>query len=87
MLRITQTIVDRSVLLCRVEGKLLRPYLGELRVACQKRPVGATVRLDLTSVSYVDAAGEALLRELLQSGVTIASCSGYVAELLHLGMS
>ena len=40
--------------------------------------------LDLSKVTFVDAAGVELLRQLLKRGVTLAACSGLVAELLHV---
>jgi hypothetical protein len=41
-------------------------------------------RLDLAAVTYVDAAGVELLRDLIAEGVEIAACSSFVHELLQL---
>lgn len=41
------------------------------------------VRLDLSQVSYVDAAGLTALRELTRRGVSIGACSNFVAALLN----
>ena len=40
--------------------------------------------LDLAAVTYMDAAGAQLLRELLREGIEIAACSSFLRELLHL---
>lgn len=83
MLRITPLHDSRGPGL-RLEGKLLGPWIDELRTACAgladqtPRP-----RLDLTAVSFVDAAGAALLEELRRKGFDLAACSGYVAAILR----
>jgi hypothetical protein len=38
----------------------------------------------LAAVTYVDAAGVQLLRELVGAGVEITAYSSYIGELLHL---
>ena len=35
-------------------------------------------------VTYADAAGTQLLRDLMREGIDIAACSSFLAELLHL---
>jgi len=84
MLRIRRISGSDSETL-RLEGKLLEPWLGELRQACvppTARPTG--IRLDLSAVTFVDAAGAQLLRDLMRQGIAIAACSAFVAELLHM---
>jgi anti-anti-sigma regulatory factor len=83
MLRITTIGNDPSTTIVRIEGKLLEPWLEEVRRACvelvaPQRPVC----LDLGAVTFVDAAGVDLLHELFQRGVTLAACSAFVAALL-----
>ena len=41
----------------------------------------------LAAVTYVDAAGAQLLRDLRRDGVEIVGCVGYVRELLGGGQS
>ena len=41
--------------------------------------------LNLAAVTFADAAGVELLRELVGEGVEIAACSGFVGELLRPG--
>ena len=85
MLRITHAPGHDSVSTLRLEGKLLGPWVAELARSCSEVSCSPDrVRLDLSSVTFVDGPGVALLRDLLGRGVTLAACSGLVAELLHL---
>jgi anti-anti-sigma regulatory factor len=85
MLRITWAAGSDAAQVLKLEGKLLDPWVSEVRDAwVQAAARSARVSLDLSAVSFVDAAGAQLLRELLGQGVTIAACSSFVAELLHL---
>jgi hypothetical protein len=78
MLRITATTGGE---LLKLEGKLLGPWVGELARACDRpRPP----RLDLAGLTFADAAGARLLRELLVRGATVAGSSTFIAELLRL---
>jgi len=83
MLRITQVNGPGAVPTLRLEGKLCGPWVEELLRVCAP-PAAGPLRLDLTSVTYVDGAGVDLLRALLRRGVTVGACSGFVAQLLHL---
>jgi len=84
MLRITRTIENRNVLL-KLEGKLLAAWVGEV---LEQIPgdVGLhhQLNLDLAQVSFIDAAGQALLRGLISRGANLAGCSSYLSELLNL---
>jgi hypothetical protein len=85
MLRITELHDGVSGRTLRLEGKLLGPWVEELRQACI--PNGSATRaiqLNLAAVSYADAAGTLLIRELIQRGVILTACSRYIAELLHV---
>ena len=85
MLRITHAHGHDSISTLRLEGKLLGPWVTELARSCEELPCPPdNLRLDLSAVSFVDGPGVALLRDLLGRGVTLAACSGLVAELLHL---
>ena len=84
MLMITRRTGAESAQTIQLEGKLLGPWLDEVREACAGAMAGSgRTRLDLAAVTFVDTAGVALLRELIRHGVEIAACSGYVAELLQ----
>jgi hypothetical protein len=84
MLRITRFTGTHPTQTIRLEGKLLRPWIDEVRKACASGtdPAGRTT-LDLSALTFVDAAGEELLRELIGQGIEVVSCSSYVAELLR----
>jgi hypothetical protein len=80
MLRITKLDAAHSSPILRLEGKLLEPWVEEVRRACRDpAPLG----LDLSAVTFVDAAGAKCLRELLQRGARITASSGFVAALLE----
>jgi ABC-type transporter Mla MlaB component len=84
MLRITRTIENGSVLL-KLEGKLLADWVPEV---LEQIPSGSglhsQLNLDLAQVSFIDAAGEALLRGLISRGANVSGCSSYLSELLNV---
>ena len=85
MLKITETSRNDSAITFKLEGKVLAPWLDELRGICTQpsnRP--RRIHLDLAAVTFVDTAGAELMRELIRQGITINRCSGFVAELLHV---
>jgi ABC-type transporter Mla MlaB component len=83
MLRITTIENGDSPTTLKLEGKLLEPWIAELRNACSAACQRNTlVALDLTGVSYVDASGATILRELRQYGMQLVGCSPLVAELV-----
>jgi hypothetical protein len=84
MLRLTWIALDPSTRTLKLEGKLLGPWVGEVRRAWESCAVPCCrTRLDLSALSFVDAAGERLLRDLLAQGAEVGACSGYVAQLLR----
>jgi hypothetical protein len=85
VLKITEIARNDSRRTFKLEGKLLGPWVDELRNVCGQ-PLGRLeqVGLDLAAVTFVNAAGAELLRELIRQGVIVARCSAFVAELLHL---
>ena len=83
MLKITRLSHKGRGLTIKLEGEIVGAWVGAARDACAirgRRPR----RLDLAAVTYVDAAGIQLLRNLMAEGVEIAACSSFVGELLHL---
>lgn len=84
VLRIFQaTAVDGSVVL-RLEGTLRGPWVGELRELSSgilQRPTTRLV-LDLSEVSFIDAQGLELLRELSSRSVSLRNCSLLVTQQL-----
>lgn len=82
MLRITTTHdADGPVL--KLEGKWLAPWTEEVRSACDDL-VEATpqLRIDLRDVSYIDASGVELLKNLRRAGHSL-SCSRFVEAVLQ----
>jgi hypothetical protein len=83
MLRITRSDQSCAAPSIKLEGKLLEPWVDEVRQLCAATDGAALPRLDLAGLTFVDAAGARLLHELAMHGVQIESCAPYVAELLH----
>src|SRR5204863_7149522 len=84
MLKLTRLPRPGRVLTIKVDGELLGPWVGVVRDACAERGRrSGRLRLDLAAVTYADAAGAQLLRDLVRERVEIAACSSFIAELLH----
>jgi anti-anti-sigma regulatory factor len=73
------------MLTIKLEGEILEPWVGAVRDACAQRGRrSGRLCLDLAALTFVDAAGAGLLRDLVGEGIEIAACSSFVGELLHL---
>jgi hypothetical protein len=84
VLKITEIGRNDSGKTFKLEGKLLGPWVDELRNVCtQPLERLEQVGLDLAAVTFVNAAGAELLRKLIRQGIIITLCSAFVAELLH----
>ena len=84
MLKITRLSRKGRGPTIKLEGEILGPWGESVRAACAirgRRP--RPRRLDLAAVTYVDAAGVQLLRDLVGEGIEIAACSNFLTELLH----
>jgi hypothetical protein len=85
MLKITQIDGQDSTQTFKLEGKLLAPWVAEVRTVCTLHDGRSRRRsLDLSGLTFVDRAGMKLLEDLIRDGLTVSACSGFVAELLHL---
>jgi hypothetical protein len=83
MLIITRSEGERGYIL-KLEGKLLRPWIDELALACIDARIDPDgINLDLDGLTFVDTEGEQFLRGLLRNGTRVVACSGFVAELLR----
>jgi hypothetical protein len=84
VLKVTRLSRGVPALTVKVEGQLLGPWVPAVRDACRARGRrSGRLLLDLAAVTYADAAGAQLLRDLVGEGVEIAACSGFVGELLR----
>ena len=84
MLKITRLSHKGRGLTIKLEGELLGAWVVAAREACAtrgRRP--RRLRLDLAAVTYVDAAGLQLLRDLVAEGAEIVAWSSFVGELLY----
>jgi anti-anti-sigma regulatory factor len=71
----------------KVEGQVIGRWVNELRRVCEDAlagndAIGRRVVLDLDGLSFLDAAGIALFRELAARNVTFTNCSVFIAEQL-----
>ena len=85
MLRISKVVNDGTITL-RLEGRLLEPWVGALAAECAGLDAcrGRLV-LDLSGVTFLDAAGVRAVRELADRGHKHIVCSGFISELLGAG--
>jgi len=86
MLKISHSInADDSRVLLRLEGQVAGPWVEELRRVCDEprhNGHGARLVLDLNNVTFIDADGVALFRQLSMRRVSWRNCSAFVAEQL-----
>ncbi|MGB8538033.1 MAG: hypothetical protein WCD57_16545 [Acidobacteriaceae bacterium] len=95
MLRITVVDLSDSVVVLRVEGRITGWWVEELRRTCAAHAFAAhtfaahtfadeiQLSLELSSVSFADAAGIALLKELRSRGADLIRPTPFVAEQLR----
>jgi anti-anti-sigma regulatory factor len=83
MLRITE-VPTVPLTTIRLEGKLLFPWLQEVRTAVAAAQTHGLVRLNLEDLHFVDSEGVELLRGLKSTGVEIYGCTAFVDGLLNL---
>jgi len=86
VLKISVTSESVEVTSFRLEGKLVGPWVEELRrlsaVALAK---SGAVSLDLEKVWFVDSQGIALLRDLAKQNVARLNCSQFISQQLQGG--
>jgi anti-anti-sigma regulatory factor len=84
MLRVTLVESSSETVRLRVEGRVAGGWVKELRRSCEVHALSDGIRLtlDLADVSFVDADGVELLKELRMRCVTLLSPSPFVAEQL-----
>jgi hypothetical protein len=89
MLRITVVDLSDSVVVLRVEGRITGCWVEELRRTCAAHAFAAhtfadevQLSLELSKVSFADAAGIALLKELRSRGADLIRPTPFMAEQL-----
>jgi anti-anti-sigma regulatory factor len=84
MLKITVVESSSEAVRLRAEGRLTGGWVDELRRTCDLHALSNGIRLtlDLADVSFADAAGIELLKELRIRLVTLLRPSSLVAEQL-----
>jgi anti-anti-sigma regulatory factor len=88
MLRISgAATTEEQPALLRLEGQVRGPWVEQLRRACDQvlgnnSHGGNGLVLDLAEVSFIDADGVMLFRELTARRVVVTNCSPFVAEQL-----
>jgi hypothetical protein len=80
MLRITPQSDERASM--RVEGQLVGPWVEELRRSTVGAGLVAGGFLDLRHLTFADAEGVALLRQLRAAGTELGDCSEFLAALI-----
>jgi hypothetical protein len=92
VLRISPVEAPSSRVVLRLEGRIIGPWVAELRRACETvldQP-GARLTLDLAGVTFLDPEGVALVRRLLgrqPDRVAAINGSPFVTEQLRGGRS
>jgi hypothetical protein len=85
MLRITAKKTDTAQDLIVLEGKLVGPWVDELRGFVSTAM--SSYVLEVSNLSYADSEGVRLLDELLDRGVQLSSGKSFVASLLSQAKS
>jgi hypothetical protein len=83
MLRISLGVECVRGVTLRLEGRVVGPWVAELREACQKvleDKRGLT--LNLAEVMFASRAGLTLLLELKAQGVVLSGCSPFLSQEL-----
>ena len=81
MLRITRQPIGESSVQLKLEGKLLEPWIEEMQRSISDSQ--SNIQLELSALTFADAAGIEALAKLIRAGAVLTTCSGYVAALLQ----
>jgi ABC-type transporter Mla MlaB component len=79
MLRISGAQVAAGETRLRLDGKLVGPWVSELRLLCE--PIleeGQRIEIDCSGVSSIDSAGIELMQMLQRKGVVLVKCSPFI---------
>jgi hypothetical protein len=81
MLRITTVTRPTGGQALLLEGRLIGPWVDELRRAAAD--IAAGTAIDLHAVEFADADGVTVLRRLREKGAVLLGPSGYLAALIE----
>jgi anti-anti-sigma regulatory factor len=83
MLKISQIAPVNQIVTLRLEGRIVGPWVAELRRACEEvLTTGRPLNLHLGEVEFMDPHGVALLSGLQSRGVALLECTPFAAEQL-----
>jgi anti-anti-sigma regulatory factor len=86
MLKLTPLSNSDGTVVLKLEGKLLAAWIAELhRTITELGVADDAIHLDLSTLSFIDAAGARVLNELIENGAVVRAASGFVAALLKRG--
>ena len=69
-----------------LQGRLVGPWVGELRASWKRRHSNASGRtcvVDLSDVAFIDTRGERLLRAMSKEGVQFIATGIYIKHVLQ----
>ena len=81
MLRITMTTRPEGVTVA-LEGRLAGPWVRELADCWRDVRDAGSIRIELDGVTFIDAAGKALLRTLHEEGAALAASGCMTGAIL-----
>lgn len=86
MLKISENIFARETVTLRLEGRIVGPWVEELKQACEPLVKnGGRVALDLADVAFVDETGVTALAGLSAQGTKLLNVTPFVAKQLKAG--
>jgi anti-anti-sigma regulatory factor len=83
MLKISELQGANNEVVLQLEGKVSDHWVEEMQRICHfMLDRAASVRLDLSDVTFADRSGVRALVELKKKGVALVNCSGFLVEQL-----
>ncbi len=83
MLKISQAPTASQSVTLKLEGRVVGPWVAELlQFTGPLLAGGQSLKLDLTDVSFADAAGVSALSNLKARGVAVTNCSPFMEQRL-----
>lgn len=82
MLRILNSVSPATTTL-HLQGKLLQPWVAEVRASVSGAASQGAVRLDLSELQFADESGLSLLRSLQRDGAELIEVPALIAALLQ----